>query len=41
MLSFTAYASNVNAKLTEGEAVEIITKDFIMSHKIQVDVMLD
>ncbi|MEQ2528457.1 hypothetical protein WMO40_17365 [Bacillaceae bacterium CLA-AA-H227] len=37
MLSFTAYASNVNAKLTEGEAVEIITKDFIMSHKIQVD----
>lgn len=37
MLSFTAYASNVDAKLTEEEAVKTITKDFIMSHKIQVD----
>ncbi len=32
MLSFTAYASNVNAKLTEEEAVQTITKDFIISY---------
>lgn len=37
MLSFAAYTPNVSAKLTEEEAVQIITKDFVMSHKVQVD----
>jgi hypothetical protein len=37
ILSFTAYTSNVNAKLTEEAVIQTITNDFIKSHKIQVD----
>ncbi|GIN21170.1 hypothetical protein [Siminovitchia fordii] len=37
IISFTFYTSNTNAKLTEKVVIQTITKDFIKSHKIQVD----
>ena len=36
-LSIAVYTSNVQAKLTEEAVIQTITKDFIKSHKIQVD----
>lgn len=37
ILSFTVYTSNANAKLTEETVVQIITKDFVKTHNIQVN----